>query len=391
MTNGNAIAAVTKTLWTLLADAAQHVSIKPLDKARDEAAGEQLNLFLYSVPLAAAFRNSDPTGLRPGESGSPPLPLTLHYLVTAYGADEAAAHKVLGQAMHTLHDHMLLSPKEIKDNEGNLDSGLDQQVERLKITPLPLTNHDMFELWSGFATNYRVSAAYEVSVVLIDSTRKPRTPLPVLQRGASAVAGGSAVLTAVLPPEGATVATLGTTVRVVGTQLGAVTGFELRYPGWDEWEPLDHQVLSEQECLVQLPAAATWAAGFYQLRAVTTRDSLPRVVSNSVPMALGPKIKLISDHTVPAGDVTVKVECMPRIGAEQVVALLLGADTVTPTTIDTPAGAGLPSTVTATFPAVEAATYTVRLRVDLVDSDPVSYAGSPLVPKFDPDVQVEVQ
>ena len=391
MTNGNAVATVTKTLWTLLGTATQHVTMKPPDKARDESYTEQLNLFLYNVPLAAAFRNSDPAGLRPGESGSPPLPLTLHYLLTAYGTDESLAHRVLGKAMHVLHEHALLSPAEIKSGDTDFHSGLDEQRERLKVTPIPLSNHDMFELWSGFATNYRVSAAYEVSVVLIDSTREPRTPLPVLRRGTSAVTGGAAALTAALPSKGASVATLGAAVRVLGTRLAGVTGFELMHPRWDEPEPLEHRTVSDQECEVQLPAAVTWPVGIYQLTAVTARDSLPRVVSNSVPMSLGPKIKLISDDTVPAGDVTVRVECRPRIRADQDVRLLLGSTTAEPSSVVTPVGPALPTTVTATFHDVEAATYTVRLRVDRVDSDPISYADPPPVPKFDPDIQVEVQ
>jgi hypothetical protein len=398
MSNGYAIAAVTRTLHNLLTGATPDVSLKPLDKARDAAAADtQLNLFLYNTPLAAAFRNSDPADLRPGESGAPPLPLTLHYLVTAYGPDEDQAHEVLGLAMSILHDHTLLGAQEILDaNNQHNPSGLDQQVERVKITPLPLSTHDMFELWSGFATNYRVSAAYEASVVLIDSTTKPRAPLPVLQRGPVAITGTDAVLTAALPPERATVATLGATVRVLGSNLAPVSGFELSNPRWAKPRQLPAIHASDQECGVELPgdaaAAKTWPAGFYQLRAVTDRPTVPRVVSNSVPMGLGPTIEVTSPAApVNAGEVTVTVKCRPRIAPGQQVRMLLGSASAAPTDISTPADPNDYSNVTAKFIVVDAGAYTVRLRVDRVDSDPVRYAGTPPAPQFDPAAQVVVQ
>ena len=394
MSNGLAIAAVTRTLFALLAHAATNVSMRPLDKARDGAASdEQLNLFLYNTPVSAAFRNSDPAGLRPGESGSPPLPLALHYLLTAFGPDEAAAHKVLGLAMRILHDHTLLSPQEIRDANSGEDTGeVDNQVERVRITPLPLSNHDLFELWSGFATSYRVSAAYEVSVVLIDSTRPSRTPLPVLQRGPAAVTGGDAALTAVLPPDGATIATLGATVRVLGSNLGAITGIEFNNPHFAAPKALVPAVISDTECHVTLPAAAvaatTWPAGFYQLRAVTQRPALPRAVSNSVPMGLGPAITVSSPTTpVAAGDLTVTVDCQPTVLAGQSVRMLLSSAESAHDTVTSP---GTHSTISSTFPAVKPGTYTIRLRIDQADSDPVRYTGSPAVPQFDPAVQLVV-
>jgi hypothetical protein len=41
-------------------------------------------------------------------------------------------------------------------------------------------------------------------------------------------------------------------------------------------------------------------------------------------------------------------------------------------------------------PAVDAGVYTVRLRVDGVDSLPVTFAGGSQVPQFDPEQQVRV-
>ncbi|KAA8884193.1 DUF4255 domain-containing protein [Nocardia colli] len=388
MSNGHAIAAVTRTLQTLLVAATPNVTMLPLDKARDGAASdEQLNLFLYNAPMSAALRNSDAVGLRSGESGGPPLPLTLHYLITTYGADEASAHRVLGLAMSILHDHTLLGRQQIVDaNQGEPVSELDRQPERLRITPLPLSTHDMFELWSGFATSYRVSAAYEVSVVLIDSARDRRTPLPVLRRGAGAVAGGDAVLTAVLAPERAMIATAGATARLLGSNLAAATSVEFSHPRLTSplvAAPLDG---GDQQRQVRVPDGVP-VAGFYQVRAVTDRVGVPRVVSNSVPMGLGPTITVTSPLAVPAGSVTVHVRCRPRIAERQQVSVLLGSIAAVPASIQTDPDS---STVTAVFPHVRAGVYPVRLRIDGADSDPVRYRGTPAVPEFDPAVQVVV-
>src|SRR5262249_21332193 len=63
------------------------------------------------------------------------------------------------------------------------DNDLADQIERVRITPQPLSLDELSKLWMMFQTGYRISAGYQVSVVLIESTRPSRTPLPVLTRG----------------------------------------------------------------------------------------------------------------------------------------------------------------------------------------------------------------
>src|SRR5262249_7015632 len=161
--------------------------VRPPDKAAVAVEGKaRLNLFLYQTTLNAAWRNAEvPQQLRPGEVGPPPLALDLHYLVTAYGIDEADpevnSHRLLGPAIGTLHDHPLLGAREIEAQLG--ESELQDQVERVRITPQPLSLDEMSKLWTAFQAQYRISAAYQASVVLIDSTRARTTPLPVLTRG----------------------------------------------------------------------------------------------------------------------------------------------------------------------------------------------------------------
>ena len=128
-----------------------------------------------------------PRQVRPGETGAPPLALNLHYLVTAYGRGEsdndAVSHRVLGGAMSVMHDHPLLSRSELSAALAGNDLG--EQFERLKITQLPMPLDEMSKLWMVFQTQYRISAAYQVTVVLIDSRAPVKAPLPVLPAGRS--------------------------------------------------------------------------------------------------------------------------------------------------------------------------------------------------------------
>ena len=118
MSNALAIAATTAALRSLLTRGLgiSDVTIRPPDTAR-KGSSNQVNLFLYQTSIDAAWRNQDmPRQVKPGETGQPPLPLCLYYLVTAFGEgdDEVKTQQLLGQAMSILHDHPLLGADEIK-------------------------------------------------------------------------------------------------------------------------------------------------------------------------------------------------------------------------------------------------------------------------------------
>src|SRR5262249_49333197 len=49
--------------------------------------------------------------------------------------------------------------------------------------PQPLSLDDLSKLWLVLKATFSLSVAYQVDVVLIESTRPPRAPLPVLTRG----------------------------------------------------------------------------------------------------------------------------------------------------------------------------------------------------------------
>lgn len=244
MSNSNVIAAVTDVLFHRLQSAIQQdqalggvkVRMEPPDKAATVAheAG-LLNLFLYHTAICPYLRNMDiPWKVKPGETGHPPLSLSLHYLLTVYSAsgDDRAGHKILGRAMAVLHDQPVLTAREINlalsDIDGQAQSY--EEAEHVRITPVTLSLDEMSKLWSTFQTEYRLSATYKVAVVLIESEKPPRTPLPVLSRGENdrGVYGQASMdqplpafpkLTAVEPASGELSAMLGEAILIKGYNL----------------------------------------------------------------------------------------------------------------------------------------------------------------------------
>src|SRR6187549_2755983 len=89
--------------------------------------------------------------------------------------------------MRVLHDKSVLAATDIRNATDEVPllqgAALDRQFENVKITPEHLSLEEMSKLWTTFQTQYRISAAFQLSVVLIESQRPVKAPLPVLQRG----------------------------------------------------------------------------------------------------------------------------------------------------------------------------------------------------------------
>ncbi len=190
MSNALAIATITDTLRGLIAadfsGLNANVTVQPPDKAHDDPLKHFVNLFLYQVLPNAALRNLDIQSLmKPGSTSMSPLALNLYYMLTAYSQGDdldppnvsTTSHQLLGRAMSVLHDHAILFPADIE--LAKPPSELQNQIDHVRITLQPLSVEEIFRLWSGFQSQYRISVAYEVSVLLIDSTQIPRTALPV--------------------------------------------------------------------------------------------------------------------------------------------------------------------------------------------------------------------
>jgi hypothetical protein len=381
MSDSLAIAAVTATIRNLLflgvsADVAgADVTAKPPDKVRAGNQGNRVNVFLYQTSMDAAWRNEDMPGqVLPGEVGHPPLALNLYYLITAYGLDddELLAHRLLGRAMAVLHDHPLLGADEI--NAALTESDLDQQVERVRITPQPMTVEEMSKLWTTFQTQYRMSAAYQARVVLIESRLPVRTAPPVLARGDAGDVGVLVRPTLLLPiptidglvlPNEQASALLGDRVVLTGHDLGGLDSIVVEHRRMDApftigLAPDDVTEASVEWSLPNDPADLP--AGFSIVRGLPADpDADPG--TNEVALAIAPEITDVAATRDAVGVATVTVECLPEVVEGQQVLLLLSDRALTPVAFNAP-------TTTLEFKSktLPADEYLLRLRVDGVDS-----------------------
>jgi hypothetical protein len=411
VSNSLAISAVTSTIRVLLERAVQQdpaltstvITTKPPGTARGTNRGRQLNIFLYEVRPNAAFWNGNPHA---APAVFPPLALNLYYLLTAYADDrddeDASSQQILGRALSTLHDHPLLGAGEIQNALAGSD--LENQIERVRITFQVLTNEDIWKLWSAFQTPFRLSAAYEASVVLIDSTRAAPAVLPVLKRGSDdrgvqTLAAPSPSLDAVTPvaTPARPVARLGDDLRITGRSLDA-DGIRVRFVGpgagaLRQLLPLPGGSATDLRVHlpspVEAPDLSLFAPGIYRLSIIVARPNQPAWTTNEIPFGLAPDIT-VAPLTAAAGDVSITVTCRPRVRAGQRVLLLFGDRQVPVDTLTTPADPTQASTGVIVVTAVPAGTYVVRLRVDGVDSLPVVASGTPPILQFDPAQTVTV-
>jgi hypothetical protein len=429
MSSALAIAAVTASLKDLLNDGLlDHdlstigsfaVTAQPPDRVTTGATeSNQLNLFLYQVTANSGWRNVDlPSRGRDGTRlTSQPLALDLHYLLTAYGAQDLNAEVLLGYAMQVLHETPVLTRQQLRTALGApspVDGALlpspfgalsavdlADQVEQIKLTPVYLNSDDLSKLWTAMQARYRPSMAYAVSVVLIQAQGGGRAALPVLKRGADdrgPVAHGSpapvltGVRAAASPLQPAL--RLGDDMVVTGSNLlrGSL-GVRVEHPRFAIVQELPVGTVDAAGLGAHLPSVAEdaagmagWAVGVYSVSLRVSEPGLPTWGTNSVPMALAPRITVAPLAHAP-GTVTLSITCTPRLRSDQQaqVRLLFGTIEALPDSITTPGDPVQPTTLAFTIPGVAAGDYAVRLRVDGVDSLPVTLGGTPPSFAFDP-------
>jgi hypothetical protein len=267
-----------------------------------------LNVFLYNLVRNSGWANVDlPSRNSQGDRiSNPPLGVDLYYLLTAYGTKDFDAEVLLGGALQVLQDTPGMDRDEIREalaHGVNLPNnvalcGLADQVEGLRITPLPMNTEEIVRLWSAFQCNYRPSVAYVVSVVLLQSARSSRPTLPVRARNVYAITLSPATIDAVSnSPDPTQPITLASTVQLTGESLDQ-PGLSLWVNGIDLSAGIG--LLAAQKILFTFPAAATWPSGLYvgamtvqlqyQQQLGTPPAPHPGVSSNVASFSLAPSV-----------------------------------------------------------------------------------------------------
>jgi hypothetical protein len=304
-----AIAGVTAVLQQVLTDRVSAavngaiVTARPLDKAQPTEGKSVLNLFLFQAVTNGAFSNLPMPGTNPAIDDRPPVALNLHYLLTVFGKDDTdeapvEGHLLLGAALRALLDQPSLKRSDIRKFAPN--TGLDHQVDLIRLTPKPMTTDDVSKLWTAFQAPYRLSTAIEASCVLIE-TRPPKpTPLPVVKRG-SDDRGPEAVahkpplierLTFGLAERPLPAALVGEDIHAIGQGLTPPPGQSavLRVESTDGQRSMDVPLSSRGEDLDGTLAGLGWRAGTYRASVVHLDNGSWAMDSPDVPMAVAPRI-----------------------------------------------------------------------------------------------------
>ena len=380
------------------------------ERFKNGDAESQVNLFLHQVTYNAAWRNEClPSLAADGKIrvGNPALALDLHYLLTAYASEDYHAEALLGIALLMLHENPVLTRADISNAISNLDPANDlatkladcalaQQIELMKITPATLGREEMAWLWTALKADYRPTFPFQVSVVLIQPELAANSGPPVLTRTVTAQPNFLSPfphLTQLDLPAGKAAATLGDTVTVRGTQLKGAKSVLLSTALQNVQQSINVNPTNVGDTSFQftLPSPPLLPpndlpAGVYALSA-TVQTANDTLTTNSIPMAIAPKISNFPPNVASGPSVQIPVTCAPFVHPGQQVSLLIGGQQATidgfPTSITT----GLPiptNTPSFTFkpllPTAVNVPVPVWLRVDGVDSQIIDTSGP--TPKY---------
>jgi hypothetical protein len=445
MSNALAIASVSAVLMDLLNNAViDHqltnvvgevkVSALPPDRVLVEGQAEtsRLNLFMYQVTPNPGWRNVDlPSRSADGERAtSPPLGIDLHYLVSAYGQTDLHAEILLGYALQLLHEHPILTRDAIRETlkptspvtgGGILPPPLDtltaselaDQVEHIRLTPETMSVDEISKLWGAIQSHYRPTAAYQASVVLIESRRPGRSALPVAddRRRFYLMPFTNPVIARVVSVAGELAPiVVGTTIEIRGRDLrGDVTlvnldGAEL-VPAMDDVTPDTIRVVLASPLPAGTYAGVKGVQVVHRLKmgdpetdhrgvesnvgAFILRPSITNgpVIGSTDVLGLTTSTEMVDGVTIQLRAGRLRIAFNPRVGREQRVVVLLNELNAPPGTTPhaysfrAPPANGVPDgdddTATVEFPfsRVVAGTYLVRVQVNGAESALARDAG----------------
>jgi hypothetical protein len=127
----------------------------------------RLSLYLYHIEPDAHLRNQRPLDV--GDTGLrfPPLALQLRYLITPLDEEENQNHLMLGRILQHFHDEAFV----VSLNGVPLDNAHGGNSPQFRIMIEALSIEQLSQIWGALNADYRLSVAYTVRIVAIDSDR----------------------------------------------------------------------------------------------------------------------------------------------------------------------------------------------------------------------------
>lgn len=197
---------VTKTLTDLLTqnitknidpalDGLLHVTAIPPENAENQA--NTLSLYVYHVAEDPYYKNMLGPGSDVPNVAKTPMALSLFYILTAHHEIDAAfdaetQQKLMGYALKTFHDFPVITDQTRVDGTFILDPDLRGRDNTLEVILRPVSPEDAIAFWNSQETRTtRLSAYYEVRVVLLEPEQPQTMPGIVLNLGTFLVQMGA--------------------------------------------------------------------------------------------------------------------------------------------------------------------------------------------------------
>jgi hypothetical protein len=428
LNNGLIDHATTDTLGVTIT-----VSVGPPDRViptNGGAESTQLNLFMYQVTPNTGWRNEglpsrDSSGIQ--RLSNAPLALNLHYLISAHASEDLHGEILLGYAMQFLHETPVLTRKAIKKAlspsppigvgttlkpamKALENSGLENQIEQIKITPEYLNTEEISKLWTATQSHLRPTAAYMASVVLIEAKEPTRSPLPVLtigpvikpdplnpdtwyERGVVVIPGLEPLLPtldAVILDGDQPVAQMAKAIELIGHHLDAKPAtsrtillnndrFDI-HESIDATDPPPLPKNSATSILFTIPTASAtkFPVGIYSVSTqLMPPDEANNRLTNCLALILAPTITgLPMTVARVGGTATFTLTFSPALRAGQKAVLLLGQLEFLPEPFATPTTTSL-KFVIKDAPVAPAPGFLTRLRIDGIESPIIDRSAKP--------------
>ncbi|MFN2597819.1 MAG: DUF4255 domain-containing protein [Pyrinomonadaceae bacterium] len=172
MARHQAIAAAGQALVSLLADARpaefdgagfELYQAKDFQSPMDDG----LSRYLYRISVSGSRRNLPPSVGPDGKKYKPPLPLDLHYLLTAWAKTAGRQQRLLSWAIRTLQDAPVLPASFLNNYAPEHD--VFRTHEAIEVVFDNFTLQDMNNLWGVMKNAPPLSVAYLVRMIPVES------------------------------------------------------------------------------------------------------------------------------------------------------------------------------------------------------------------------------
>ncbi len=143
----------------------------PVGGNGEELGTSRVNFFLYRVEEPPHSRNNDWVDVGDGKQVPYPLALNLHYMLNIFTPNKSSnldEHLILGDVMRVFHANQIIDPIYFEGTLNPNEPPVGVPWERLQVIHRTLPLEELAAIWHAINKPYRLSVAYEVSVVTIE-------------------------------------------------------------------------------------------------------------------------------------------------------------------------------------------------------------------------------